>query len=304
MTYSIVAKDPESGEFGVAVQSHFFQVGPVVPWARAGVGAVATQSDAEIRYGPLGLGLLASGYDAAQALAAVMAADPNPQVRQVAMVDRDGRVAVHTGARCIPEAGHHTGAGYSVQANLMQKATVWEAMAAAYEGTAEPLAERMMAALEAAEVEGGDIRGKQSAAMLIVDATVHPGWWDGRLIDLRVEDHPEPLVELRRLLGVKRAYDATTEAERAADRGDPQAAQLTARALQLGRDHVELRFWLGLRMAGQGDLETAVAILRGVLKQDERWLETMRRLPHADLLKPELLAQLEERLKTALARSR
>lgn len=304
MTYSIVARDRESGEFGVAVQSHFFQVGPVVPWARAGVGAVATQSDAEIRYGPLGLDLMAAGYPAARALAAAMVADPKPETRQVAMVDRDGQVAVHTGAKCIREAGDRIGAGYSVQANLMEKATVWGAMADAFEGTAGLLAERMMAALEAAEVEGGDIRGKQSAAMLVVDGKLHPGWWEGRLIDLRVEDHPEPLVELRRLLGLKRAYDATTEAESATQRGDPQAGALAARALEGGRDHVELRFWMALSMAGRGEIETAVAVLRAVIKQDERWLETMRRLPHADLLRPELLAQLEERLKTTSTRTR
>jgi uncharacterized Ntn-hydrolase superfamily protein len=297
VTYSIVARDPASGEFGVAVQSHFFQVGPVVPWARAGVGAVATQSDAEIRYGPLGLDLMASGYAADRALAAAMAADRKPETRQVAMVDRDGQVAVHTGTKCIREAGHRTGAGYSVQANLMEKPTVWGVMAEAFEGTIGPLAERMMVTLETAEVEGGDIRGKQSAAMLVVDGNLHPGWWEGRLIDLRVEDDPEPLVELRRLLSVKRAYDATTEAEGAAERGDPEAAALAARALQSGRDHVELRFWMALSMAGRGELETAVALLRGVIKQDERWLELLHRLFHTDLIKPELLAQLEARLR-------
>lgn len=304
MTYSIVARDLASGEFGVAVQSHFFQVGPIVPWARAGIGAVATQADAEIRYGPLGLKLMAAGYPADRALAAALAADPKPETRQVSMVDRDGQVAVHTGAKCIPEAGHRTGAGYSVQANLMERATVWDAMAEAFEGTVGPLAERMMAALEAAEVEGGDIRGKQSATMLVVDGTLHPGWWEGRLIDLRVEDHPEPLVELRRLLGMKRAYDATTEAEAAAQRGDPNAPALAARALHSGRDHAELRFWMALSMAGRGEMETAVAVLRGVIKQDERWLDTLRRLPQADLLKPELLAQLEALLKVGSAPAR
>ncbi len=298
-----MARDPKSGEFGVAVQSHFFQVGPVVPWARAGVGGVATQADAEIRYGPLGLDLMAAGYPAGRALAAAIAADPKPETRQVAIVDRDGQVAVHTGAKCILEAGHRTGAGYSVQANMMEKATVWGAMAEAFEDAAGPLAERLMVALEAAEVEGGDIRGKQSAALLVVDGKLYPGWWEGRLIDLRVEDHPEPLVELRRLLGVKRTYEAVGEAQAAVHRGDPQAATLTAKALQSARDNVELRFWLALDMAGQGDLETAVAILRGVIRQDERWLELLRRLPPADLIKPELVGQLEERLKTP-ARSR
>ncbi len=290
MTYSIVARDPKSGEFGVAVQSHFFQVGAVVPWARAGVGAVATQADAEIRYGPLGVEL--------------MAADPKPETRQVAMVDRESQVAVHTGAKCIREAGHHVGAGFTVQANMMEKATVWRAMAEAFEGTAGSLADRMMAALEAAEVEGGDIRGRQSAAMLVVDGTLHPGWWEGRLIDLRVEDHAEPLVELGRLLGVKRTYEAAGSAQAAVQRADPQAATLTAKALERAQDNTELRFWLALDMAAQGDLETAIPLLRDAIRQDERWLELLRRLPPADLLGPELLAQLEDRLKTSSSRSR
>jgi uncharacterized Ntn-hydrolase superfamily protein len=304
VTYSIVARDPGTGGFGVAVQSHFFQVGPVVPWARAGVGAVATQADAEIRYGPLGLDLMAAGYPAGRALAAALAADPKPETRQVALVDRDGQVAVHTGARCIREAGHHVGAGYSVQANMMQKATVWRAMAEAFEGTAGSLAERMMAALEAAEVEGGDIRGRQSAAMLVVDGELHPGRWEGRLIDLRVEDHPEPLVELRRLLGAKRTYEAVGAAQAALHGGDPQAAMLTAKALDHAQDNPELRFWLALDMAAQDDLEAAIPLLRDAIRQDERWLELLRRLPAADLLKPELLAQLEDRLKTPSTRSR
>ncbi len=304
MTYSIVARDPKSGEFGVAVQSHFFQVGPVVPWARAGVGAVATQADAEIRYGPLGLELMAAGYPAGGALAATLAADSKPETRQVAMVDRDSQVAVHTGAKCIREAGHHVGAGYSVQANMMEKATVWRAMAEAFEGTPGSLAERMMGALEAAEVEGGDIRGKQSAALLVVDGKLHPGWWEGRLIDLRVEDHPEPLVELRRLLGVKRTYEAVGEAQAAIHRGDPQAATLTANALESARNNIELRFWLALDMAAQGDLEAAVPVLQGVIMQDERWRELLARLPHADLIEPDLRAHLEDRLKTPLSRTR
>src|ERR1700737_4704910 len=171
MTYSIVARDKETGELGVAVQSHYFQVGPVVPWALAGVGAVATQSHVNHSYGPLGLDLMQAGYSAEQALAAVTAGDPQANVRQCAMVDAAGNVAAHTGSKCIPAAGHLTGDGFSVQANLMEKDTVWAAMADAYTTTDAPLAERMMAALDAAEAEGGDIRGQQSAAMLVVTAT-------------------------------------------------------------------------------------------------------------------------------------
>src|SRR5450759_2918596 len=224
MTYSIVARDQRTGEFGVAVQSHYFQVGPVVPWALAGVGAVATQSQVNISYGPLGLELLRAGYNAEQALKALTAGDPHADLRQCAIVDAAGNVAAHTGARCIPAAGHKLGDGFSCQANLMEKDTVWGAMAAAYESTDEPLAERMMAALEAAEVEGGDIRGRQSSAMLVVSGTGTGRPWEDRVIDLRVEDAAEPLLELRRLLRIKRAYVADSEADRLDEAGDAAAA--------------------------------------------------------------------------------
>ncbi len=299
MTYSIVARDPQTGELGVAVQSHYFQVGPTVPWAISGVGAVATQSRVEVRYGPLGLEHMRAGYPAAQALAAVMASDPDPEVRQVAMVDSTGQVAVHTGRRCIPEAGHRTGNGYSVQANLMLRATVWDAMAEAFERAAGPLAERMLAALDAAEAEGGDIRGKQSAALLVVAGIPSGRPWEDRLIDLRVEDHPEPLIELRRLLQLKRAYQSLRDADLALQRGDKQgAAVLRARALELGPDLIELRFWVALGMAGSGDMERSVAILQDVVSQDRTWLETMRRLPQSGRLTRQLLAELESRLVT------
>ncbi len=168
MTYSIVARDRDTGELGVAVQSHYFQVGPVVPWAIAGVGAVATQSMVNVSFGPLGLDYMKAGYRAEDALRALLAGDSQPEARQVALVDASGNVAVHTGAKCIPAAGHRTGDGFSVQANLMEKDTVWDAMFEAYTSTNAPLAERLLAAMDAAEAEGGDIRGKQSAAMLVV----------------------------------------------------------------------------------------------------------------------------------------
>src|SRR6266853_2236686 len=178
MTYSIVARDKKTGEFGVAVQSHYFQVSPAVPWALAGVGAVATQSHVNLRYGPLGLELLQAGYTAEHALRALTAGDPRAEVRQCAIVDAAGNVAAHTGSKCIPAAGHTLGDGFSCQANLMEKDTVWSAMAEAFTTTDAPLAERMMAALEAAEAEGGDIRGKQSAAMLVVTGTPTGRFWE------------------------------------------------------------------------------------------------------------------------------
>jgi uncharacterized Ntn-hydrolase superfamily protein len=192
-TYSIVAFDPAAGQLGVAVQSHYFGVGVTVPWLEAGVGAVATQSFVEPAYGPLGLALMKAGKTAPQALAGLLAADPRQDQRQVAMVDMHGNVAVHTGARCIAAAGHRTGEGYSVQANLMLRATVWDAMADAYEQTRGDLAGRMLAALDAAEAEGGDIRGRQSAALVVINAAPTGQPWKDRVFDLRVDDHAEPL---------------------------------------------------------------------------------------------------------------
>ena len=246
MTYSIVARDKKTGEFGVAVQSHYFQVGPVVPWALAGVGAVATQSHVNVSYGPLGLEMLQAGLTAEQALKALTAGDPLAEVRQCAIVDAAGNVAAHTGARCIPAAGHRLGDGFSCQANLMENDTVWDAMAGAFESTDAPLAERMMAALEAAEVEGGDIRGRQSAAMLVVSATGTGRTWEDRLIDLRVEDSPEPLIELRRLIRIKRAYLADSEADRLDEAGDLAASRAKRlEAFSMAPDNIELRFWAG-----------------------------------------------------------
>jgi len=206
-TYSIVARDSTTGQLGVAVQSHFFSVGPIVPWAEPGVGAVATQSLVDPAYGPLGLDLMRMGRTAPEALKALVSADKDAEVRQVAMVDAHGNVAVHTGKRAIYAAGHQTGVQYSVQANLMEKSTVWAAMSKAYESSTGDLAERMLAALEAAEAEGGDIRGRQSAAILIVGPknTNRPWTWGDRLFELRVEDHPNPVVELRRLVTLQRA---------------------------------------------------------------------------------------------------
>src|SRR6202171_4118670 len=220
MTYSIVARDKQTGEFGVAVQSHYFQVSPAVPWALAGVGAVATQSRVNLSYGKLGLELLQAGYTAEQALAALTAGDPQAEVRQCAIVDAAGNVAAHTGARCIPPAGHTLGEGFSCQANLMEKDTVWAAMAEAFTKTAAPLAERMMAALEAAEAEGGDIRGKQSAAMVVVAASGTGRPWTDRIIDLPGEGAAEPLPELRRLLRIKRAYMTAGDADHLEEQGD------------------------------------------------------------------------------------
>jgi len=208
VTYSIVARDPETGDLGVAVQTGTFGVGRGVPWAEAGVGAVATQSRTERSYGAFGLDLMKAGRAAPDALAGLVASDPEERIRQVGMVDASGRAAAHTGAACIRECGHLVGDGYAVQANMMGRDSVWGAMAAAYELATGTLARRLLAALEAAEAEGGDFRGPQSAAMLVVQAEPTGFTWKGRISDLRVEDHADPIGELRRLLEMEEDYRA------------------------------------------------------------------------------------------------
>ena len=208
MTYSIVARDPDTGELGVAVQTGTFGVGTGVPWAEAGVGAVATQSITEHSYGPFGLDLMKAGRSAAEALAGLVASDAGQRFRQVGMVDAKGSAAAHTGDGCIRDCGHRVGDGFTVQANMMAQDTVWDAMAAAYEAATGTLARRLLAALDAAEAEGGDFRGVQSAAILVVkgEATGFP--WNGRVSNLRVDDHDDPLGELRRLLDREEDYRA------------------------------------------------------------------------------------------------
>ncbi|TAN33962.1 DUF1028 domain-containing protein [bacterium] len=297
MTYSIVARDKVTGELGVAVQSHYFGVGPVVPWALAGVGAVATQSQVNVSYGPLGLDLMRAGFTAEQALTALTSGDPQAEVRQCAIVDAAGNVAAHTGSKCIPAAGHELGDGFSCQANLMEKDTVWAAMADAYTSTGAPLAERMMAALDAAEAEGGDIRGQQSAAMLVVRGTPTGRSWEERIIDLRVEDAAEPLVELRRLLRIRRAYQTDDEADRLAAAGDVEgAANRRREGLAIAPEMIELRFWAGLAMAEAGDLDAGCKLIAEAVGQDSRWLETLHRLAAVDRLTPELASTIEARL--------
>ena len=297
MTYSIVARDKKTGEFGVAVQSHYFQVSPAVPWALAGVGAVATQSHVNLSYGPLGLELLQAGYTAEQALAALTAGDPRAEVRQCAIVDSAGNVAAHTGAKCISAAGHALGDGFSCQANLMDKDTVWDAMAEAFTRTDAPLAERMMAALEAAEAEGGDIRGKQSAAMVVVAGSGTGRPWTDRIIDLRVEDAAEPLPELRRLLRIKRAYMTAGESDALEEKGDLSAAVAKLHeALSIAPEMVELRFMTGVSMAAAGDVDGGCVLIAEVMRKNGRWLETLRRLAAADFVRPEVATAIEARL--------
>ncbi len=286
MTYSIVARDPETGDLGVAVQSHWFSVGSVVTWAEPGVGAIATQSFAEPAYGPRGLALMRLGVDPVTALAALTSADAEQSRRQVAFVDVSGRVAVHTGDQCIEAAGHVTGDGVSCQANMMRGPDVWPAMLEAYHATTGDLAERLMAALEAAEAAGGDVRGRQSAAMLIVKATGSSQPWQDRVVDLRVDDAPDPLTELRRLLSVHRGYAHMEVAEQREVAGDMTGsldAYEEARRLLAGND--EATFWAAILMADAGRVEEGKAMLADIVTRESGWSDLLRRLPAADLLR-------------------
>jgi uncharacterized Ntn-hydrolase superfamily protein len=298
-TYSIVARDAATGDLGVAVQSHWFQVGAVVPWVEAGVGAVATQSFVEVSYGPKGLALLRQGKSPEKALDQLLDQDPQRDVRQVAMVDAQGRVAVWTGRRCIAEAGHHTGDGYSVQANLMDRDTVWPSMAQAFEKTPGDLAERLMAALEAAEAQGGDIRGRQSAALVVVRAKSTGEPWRDRLVDLRVDDHPEPLSELRRLLTLHRAYEAMNLGDEAMAEGDvPAALEHYSKAAGLVPQIQELPFWQAVTLFASGREQEALPIFRKVFAAEPRWARLVPRLPASGLLPVDLL-KIEEILDVA-----
>ena len=284
-TFSTVARDPVTGDFGVAVQSHWFQVGPSVPWAEAGVGAVATQSFTRIEYGPKGLQLMKEGKSAREALDALLAQDPQKDVRQVAMVDTQGRVAAWTGPKCIAAAGNQAGDGFSVQANLMDKPTVWPAMARAFAAAQGDLAERMLAALDAAQAEGGDIRGRQSAALIVVRAHPTGEPWRDRLVDLRVDDNPQPLAELRRLLGLHRAYAEMNLGDDAVAVNDiPKAVEHYTRAAKLAPDIAELPFWEAVSLFAAGKEDEALPLFREVFAREERWARLVPRLPAAGLL--------------------
>jgi uncharacterized Ntn-hydrolase superfamily protein len=276
-TYSIVARDRASGELGVAVQSHWFSVGPIVPWGQAGVGAVATQANVEVSYGPRGLELLSQGLDAPAVLAQLLAEDRDSASRQVAIVDASGAIAAHTGESCMPFAGHSTGDGVACQANIMASERVWPAMLDAFKASPErPLTDRLLAALDAAEAEGGDIRGRQSAAILVVPATGQS--WD-TVVSLRVEDHPDPLRELARLVRLHDAYAIAGAGDDcvAAGRHD-EAARLYMRASELVPESDELQFWAGLGAAQAGDMRAAVAHVQAAIDVQPGWRELLARL--------------------------
>jgi uncharacterized Ntn-hydrolase superfamily protein len=292
MTYSIVARDPETGELGVAVQTYWFAVGHAVPWLEPGVGAVATQSFVEVSYGPLGLDLMRSGKSATEALEQLLAADEGRELRQVAMVDGHGGVAAHTGARCCEAAGHETGNNVSCQANMMEKPTVWPAMMEAYAAATGDIADRMMAALVAAEGEGGDIRGRQSAALIVVPGPGAKPW--ERSISLTVDDHERPLDELARLLHVHRAWAALSDASDAAEAGDHEKARdLFERALDLQPGDAQITFWAATFYAETGDELRARELFAAARSMEPRYPDFLRRISRSGFFPEELLPSYE-----------
>jgi len=284
-TYSIVALDETTGELGVAVQSHWFSVGFLVPWAKAGVGAVATQSFVKVDYGPDGLQLMESGITAVDALKTLTSKDDGEAVRQVGMIDIKGNVAAHTGSRCIKYAGHIVGENYSVQANMMANGTVPKAMAVAFEKTKGDLADRMMAALEAAEAEGGDIRGKQSAAMVIVSGEPSGVDWKDTKLSLRIEDHPTPLIELKRLIRVHRAYQHANMGDHYMETEEIDKALIEySKAAEYYPENAELPYWSAIALANVGRLEEALPVFQSVFQRNPDLKTMTPRLVKSGLL--------------------
>jgi uncharacterized Ntn-hydrolase superfamily protein len=284
-TFSIVARDPATGELGVAVQSHWFSVGSVVPWAEAGVGAIATQSFVDPSYGKLGLDLMRAGRSAPDALKALLAGDDGRDVRQVAMIDAQGRVMAHTGSKDIPAAGHIVGENFSAQANLMLNDKVWPAMARAFETAKGDLAERMMAALDAAQEAGGDIRGRQSAALIVVSGKPTGRPWADRVFDLRVDDSPEPLKELRRLVNLQRAYNHMNAGDLAVERKENEKALAEyGAASRLVPDNAEMVYWHAVALVNMGRVEESLPLFRRVFDMDKNWVTLTPRLVKIGLI--------------------
>jgi uncharacterized Ntn-hydrolase superfamily protein len=284
-TFSIVARDTATGDMGVAVQSNWFSVGSIVTWAEAGVGAVATQSFVDPAYGPLGLGLMRAGKTAGQALESLLATDPGREMRQVAMIDVKGNVAAHTGKKCIQGAGHIVGRNYSVQANLMLNDRIWGAMSKAYEAARGDLADRMLAALDAAQAVGGDIRGKQSAAILIVKARSTGRVWEDRVMELRVEDSAEPLTELRRLVTLQRAYDHMNRGDLAVEKGDVDGAlREYSAAEKMFPENLEMKFWHAVALVNAQRVDESLPIFAQVFAKDANWATLIGRLPASGTL--------------------
>ena len=284
-TYSIVAFDEETGQLGVAVQSHWFSVGVLVPWVKAGVGAVATQSFVKVEYGPNGLKLMEKGFTAKEALKLLVDDDENSAVRQVGMVSAKGDASAFTGDNCIQFAGHLVGKNYTVQANLMASATVPISMVRAYETTKGELVDRLMAALEAAQKEGGDIRGKQSAAIMVTTGEPTGIDWKDKLFDLRIEDHPEPIKEMKRLIRVSRAYQHANQGDLYIETGEiDKALREYNLAAEYYPENPELPFWTAISLASVDRVDEALPIFKDVFEKAPDLRDLIPRLVPAGLL--------------------
>ena len=285
-TFSIVARDEQTGEMAVAVQSHWFSVGTTVSWGEAGVGVVATQSFVNKSFGIMGLDLLRRGLSSREALDILLKDDEGREVRQVAIIDTKGNVATHTGKLCIQYARQIEGKQFSVQSNMMLSDKVCTAMAAAFEASkGKPLAERMLLALEGAQSVGGDIRGKQSAALLVVPAKSEGKPWDERTIDIRVEDAPEPIQELKRLYSVQQAYQHMNNGDLATEKNDMTGAMNEYNAaMKMMPNNLEMQYWTGITLANNKQVDKALPILKKVFLTDKNWKELTRRLVPVNLL--------------------
>ncbi|GMU94670.1 MULTISPECIES: DUF1028 domain-containing protein [Ignavibacterium] len=278
-TYSIVARDPQTGEMGVAVQSHWFSVGSIVSWGEAGVGVIATQSFVNPSFGQRGLEMLKQGMTAQEVVDLLIASDEGRDFRQLAIVDAKGNSAAYTGSKCIAEAGHIVGDNYSVQANLMLSNLVWSEMSKAFESTDGPLAERLVAALEAAENVGGDIRGKQSAAILVVKGEATGKLWEDRYIDLRVEDHPDPISEIKRLLKVFRAYEHMNNGDLAVEKNDMKLAmEHYSAAMKMFPENLEMKYWTAVTLVNTGQIDNALPLFKEIFAADDNWKKLTPRL--------------------------
>jgi len=284
-TYSIVARDIVTGEMGVAVQSHWFSVGSLVAWGKAGVGVVATQSFINPSFGPRGLSLLENGLTPKLTIKTLLELDDGRDVRQLAILDVNGNVEAYTGKNCIEAAGHIIGNNFSVQANLMEKNTVWPAMAEAFKNAEGSLAERMLVAMEAAQNEGGDIRGQQSVAILVVKGKSTGNSWEDKVVDLRVEDSDNPLVEMRRLLTIHTAYEFMNKGDLAVEHNDFKLAkEHYKKAQKINPDNLEMKYWYAVTLANNGELVEAKIIFKKIFIQSSNWKELIPRLVKAKLL--------------------
>ncbi|WP_347373414.1 DUF1028 domain-containing protein [Aequorivita sp. Q41] len=285
-TFSIVARDAKTGEMAVAVQSHWFSVGTAVSWGEAGVGVVATQSFVNKSFGIRGLELLKQEKSPQQALNILLNEDEGREFRQVAILDNQGRVATHTGSSCIDFAGHANGENFSVQANMMLNDKVVSAMELAWKANNEMrLAERMVAVLQAAQNAGGDIRGKQSAALMIVAAEATKEPWNDKVLDLRVDDSENPIRELERLLTVFRAYEYMNQGDLYVEKNEMKSAMDAYNAaMKMFPENLEMQYWTAITLANDKQLEAASKMLQSIYKKDANWRELTRRLPKVGLL--------------------